>query len=74
MSEERGFDGGQIVRHIVFAVVIGAVGAGASILLSLAVDFASSLSQRFPWLLFALPVLGVLSIFCLLYTSPSPRD
>lgn len=62
MSEERGFDGGQIVRHIVFAVVIGAVGAGASILLSLAVDFASGLSSRFPWLLFALPVLGALSI------------
>lgn len=62
MGEERGFDGGQIARHIVFAVVIGAVGAGASILLSLAVDLASSLSSRFSWLLFALPVLGVLSL------------
>lgn len=62
MSEERGFDGRQIARHIVFAVIIGAVGAGASIVLSLAVDFAGNLSQRFPWLLFALPVLGVLSL------------
>lgn len=60
--DAHGLDGAQIARHIAFAVVIGAVGAGASIVLSLAVDFASGLSGRFPWLLFALPVLGVLSL------------
>ena len=60
--DAHGLDGAQIARHIAFAVVIGAVGAGASILLSLAVDFASGLAGRFPWLLFALPALGVLSL------------
>ena len=60
--DERGFDGRQIARHVAFAVVVGAVGAGASIALSLAVDFASGLSARFPWLLLALPAFGAASI------------
>ena len=58
----HGFDFGQVARHVAFAAVVGAVGAGASIVLSLAVDFAGRLSGRFPWLLFALPVLGIASI------------
>ena len=58
----HGFDFGQVARHVAFAAVVGAVGAGASIVLSLAVDFAGRLSGRFPWLLLALPVLGIASI------------
>ncbi|WP_366457579.1 chloride channel protein [Eggerthella hominis] len=56
------FDLGQLVRHTAFALVVGAAGAAASIVLTLSVDFAGTLSQRHPWLLFALPALGLASI------------
>ena len=60
--DERGIDSGQVLRHVVFALVVGVVGAGASIVLSLAVDFASGLVARFPWLLFVLPLFGIVSL------------
>lgn len=55
-------DFGQLVRHMVFALVVGAAGAAASIVLSLSVDFAGNLTVRFPWLLLALPLLGLASV------------
>lgn len=56
------FDLGQLARHVVFALVVGAAGAAVSIVLTLTVDFAGTLSQRHPWLLFVLPALGLASI------------
>lgn len=55
-------DRGQVVRHVAFALAMGAVGAAASVALSLAVDGAASLQRRFPWLLFALPAFGLASL------------
>lgn len=52
----------QLVRHVVFALVVGAAGAAASIVLTLSVTFAGSFSSRYPWLLFALPVFGLASV------------
>lgn len=56
------FDVGQLVRHAAFAVVVGAAGAAASIVLTLTVELAGDLSGRFPQLLLALPLLGLVSI------------
>lgn len=56
------FDLGQLVRHTAFALVVGAAGAAASIVLTLSVGLAGELSQRHPWLLYVLPALGLASI------------
>ncbi len=53
---------GQLARHAVFALAAGAAGALAAALATLALAAASSLSARFPWLVFALPALGAASI------------
>ena len=55
-------DGGQALRHGAFAVVIGVVGACASVVLCLLVGWAYALVCDHPWLLYTLPVLGVLSL------------
>ena len=63
-----GLDFSQVARHLGFALAAGVVGAAASIVLSIAVDFAGRLSARFAWILLVLPVLGtVLSV--LLYRA-----
>lgn len=61
-------DFGQVMRHTAFALAMGVAGAVASIVLSLSVDFAGGLIARFPWLLLALPLLGLASVglYCLL--------
>lgn len=56
-------DKGQVVRHGLFALVMGVVGAGASILLCICIDAAYKVNQAYPWTLFLLPVLGIASIF-----------
>lgn len=56
------FDLGQLVRHTACALVVGAAGAAASIVLTLTVDLAGTLSRRFPWLLLVLPALGLASV------------
>lgn len=56
------FDPKQLVRHAACALVVGAAGAASSIVLTLSVDFAGALSLRYPWLLLALPALGLASI------------
>lgn len=56
-------DKGQIVRHALFAIVMGFVGAGASILLCICIDAAYHVNQAYPWTLFLLPLLGIGSIF-----------
>lgn len=56
------FDWSQILRHGLFAVVMGTVAAGASIVLCLAVGQAFALTQAFGWLIYLLPVAGVLSL------------
>ncbi|MVN62936.1 chloride channel protein, partial [Gordonibacter urolithinfaciens] len=53
---------GQLARHAAFALAAGTAGALAASLATLALDAASALSARFPWLLFALPLLGAASI------------
>ena len=62
-----GLDFSQVARHLGFALAAGVVGAAASIVLSIAVDFAGRLSARFAWILLVLPVLGMLSV--LLYRA-----
>lgn len=56
------FPGGQLARHAAFALAVGAAGALAAAAASLALDAASALSKRWPWLLFVLPLLGAASI------------
>lgn len=58
----RDIDVREVGKHVLFACVIGVVGAAASIVLSLAVDFAGTLVVRMPWMLYLLPVFGVLSM------------
>lgn len=53
----------QVIRHGLFAVVMGVVGAGASILLCICIDAAYKVNQAYPWTLFLLPILGIASIF-----------
>ncbi len=53
---------GQLARHAAFALAVGAAGALAAALATLALAAASALSARFPYLVFALPVLGAASI------------
>ncbi len=55
-------DVGQMVRHVLFALVMGAVGAGASITLCICVDFSLNLFYAHPWLAVALPATGALSL------------
>ena len=53
---------GQLAHHAAFALAAGTAGALAASLATLALDAASALPARFPWLLFALPLLGAASI------------
>lgn len=55
-------DGRQVLRHGAFAVVMGAVGAAASVVLCLVVNAAFGLTKRAPWLLFCLPLFAVGSL------------
>ena len=60
----KGASSAQVLRHGVFAVAVGVVGAAASVVLCLVVGWAYDLVCAHGWLLY----------LCLLYTSPSPRD
>lgn len=60
-------DGSQVVRHGLFALVVGVVGAVASVVLCLLVNFAYGVVVAHGWLLYTLPVLGVVSL--LLYRA-----
>lgn len=55
-------DGRQVLRHGVFAVLMGAVGAVASVVLCLVVNTAFGLAECAPWLLFCLPLFAVASL------------
>ena len=55
-------NGRQVLRHGIFAVAMGAVGAAASIVLCLVADAAFGLTERAPWLLFCLPLLAAASL------------
>lgn len=57
-----GIDGRQVLRHGAFAVAMGVAGAAASVVLCLLVGAAFALTERFPWLLFCLPALALLSL------------
>lgn len=52
----------EALKHALFAVVMGVVGAFASILLCLTVDGAYSLFQQVPWAVWILPVFGLASL------------
>lgn len=56
------FDLGQLMRHTAFALVVGVAGAVASIVLTLSVGFVGELSCANQWLLFVLPLFGLVSI------------
>lgn len=55
-------DFSQIARHGIFACLMGVVAAAASVLLCICVDQAYALSMALPWLIYLLPVCGVLSL------------
>lgn len=55
------FDGREMVKHGLFACVMGVVAACASVVLCLAVGLAYSTVLAHQWLLYLLPVLGVLA-------------
>lgn len=55
-------DGRQALRHGAFSVAMGIVGAAASLVLCLVVGAAAHAAAAFPWTLFLLPVLGVVSL------------
>ena len=60
-------DWGQVARHCLFALVVGVAGAAGSIVLCLVVDAADRFALSHRFVLFALPVLGVLGL--LLYKA-----
>ena len=55
-------DMGQMVRHALFAIVMGCVGAAASIVLCLCVDNTLNLFYAHPWLSLILPLTGFASL------------
>ncbi|PKV03101.1 chloride channel protein [Bifidobacterium pseudolongum] len=57
------FDWMQVVRHMLFACLCGVVCGFASIALCLFVGAARHLFERAPWLIWLLPVMGVLQLF-----------
>lgn len=62
-----GIDLREALKHGVFAVTMGAVGAVASIALCLCTNFAFGLFQTHPWLGWGLPLFGTVSL--LLYRA-----
>ena len=57
----------QVLRHGVFAVAVGVVGAAASVVLCLVVGWAYDLVCAHGWLLYLLPIFAVASL--LLYRA-----
>ncbi|MEC4183376.1 chloride channel protein [Adlercreutzia sp. R21] len=55
-------DGRQVLRHGAFALVVGVVGAAASVVLCLVVNGAFGLLGRFPALLMGLPLFALASL------------
>lgn len=66
-------DGKQVASHGLFALCMGVVAAGASILLCLCVGAVYSLYQAHWWLIFLLPLLGCFSLW-LYHRSRLPLD
>lgn len=58
----KGIDGGQALRHGLFALLVGVAGAAASIALCLLVGTAYGLIRSHGWLLYLLPLFGALSL------------
>ncbi len=56
------FDGKQIARHWLFALVVGVVSAFASIVLCLMVGWSYEAFTALPWLVWLLPVFGIASL------------
>lgn len=52
----------QMVRHVAFAIVMGCVGAAASIVLCLCVNGTLSVFYSYPWLAAILPLSGLASL------------
>ena len=58
----RRFDFSQIVRHTLFALAMGVVGAFASIILCISVDWCTRQMEAHFWLLYLLPVFTLISM------------
>ena len=63
----KGASSAQVLRHGVFAVAVGVVGAAASVVLCLVVGWAYDLVCAHGWLLYLLPIFAVASL--LLYRA-----
>ena len=63
----KGASSAQMLRHGVFAVAVGVVGAAASVALCLVVGWAYDLVCAHDWLLYLLPIFAVASL--LLYRA-----
>ena len=63
----KGASSAQVLRHGVFAVAVGVVGAAASVALCLVVGWAYDLVCAHDWLLYLLPIFAVASL--LLYRA-----
>lgn len=63
----KGASSAQVLRHGVFAVAVGVVGAAASVVLCLVVGWAYDLVCAHDWLLYLLPIFAVASL--LLYRA-----
>lgn len=63
----KGASSAQVLRHGVFAVAVGVVGAAASVVLCLVVGWAYNLVCAHGWLLYLLPIFAVASL--LLYRA-----
>lgn len=61
-QELSSLDWGQVVRHGLFALVVGIAGAVGSIVLCVVVDAANRFALSHSFVLFALPILGVLGL------------
>ena len=78
MSWLSNIDKKQLALHVFFICLVGVVSAFTSIVLCICVNTSYRLNQEYSWLVFLLPVLGIVTLAfykaCLLYTSDAADE
>lgn len=63
----------QIVRHVGFALVVGVACGLASVALCICVGWAYDVFCSFPWLIWTLPIMGILQIIAYRFLKLAPN-
>lgn len=58
----RDFDWREAIKRLIFAMILGVICGLASVLLCLCVDGVSTLFRNYSWLIFTLPIMGILQL------------